>query len=320
MELKDCPERITTSGGHGCKIVQNLSDKPLELCTVGEDACRFCCQQKDRPTEGNPNVVVTSTLIHTARKSGDEGLQKMAHRLHAKTQQGLLGKAGEYLRARDYWKKAGKPMRSDEKIREIFSICSKGCENYLPGGDGGGQCGICGCWLYPIVTQVNKIQWATEKCPLLPPKWDAEVGGGGVEGCNGKTIQDNGIPNFYEHLKNRGKLRLIVSGVKPLNKKELLRLNTVWVVQESMRDEKRGILVLDARVVPPVGGIVLLQLVAKKVPSGNALIQAGFIGALEIKFRLQQALEGRKFLLSVHKDDSVKDFDLSRASIRVEIL
>jgi hypothetical protein len=322
MELSECLERVEVESGYACRLVETLSEKPLELCTVGEDACRYCCQQEHRPTPEVPNVVITSSLVHTAQRAGDEALIDTAKKLHQQTQNGLFKKAEDYLQARKKWAGAGKPMRSDERIAEVFQICES-CPHIIPNTqDEGGQCGICGCWLYPQVGLVNKIQWATEKCPLSPPKWDAEEGTYAGTSRNASIPEENQNKSgeLFDYLRQRKQARVTVSGVKPLNQKEILRLNTVWVVQESMRDEGRGILVLEKRVDPPVGGIVILQMAVKKSPSGPDIVQVGFMGALEIKFRVQQSLDGRKFLLSVHKDDYVRDLDLSRASIRVEIL
>ncbi len=69
------------------------------------------------------------------------------------------------------WVKAGRPYRDEEKIKEIYQICSD-CEHYKPQSPGRGECGICGCKLRAESIMLNKIAWATTRCPLEQPKWE----------------------------------------------------------------------------------------------------------------------------------------------------
>lgn len=72
------------------------------------------------------------------------------------------------------WQKAGRPVRTQEKIVELFQIC-KSCENFNKDTEDKGSCNICGCTLRSGGTQLNKLRWATTKCPLEEPKWVEET-------------------------------------------------------------------------------------------------------------------------------------------------
>jgi hypothetical protein len=89
-----------------------------------------------------------------------------------------------YLMARSEWINLGQPLRSQERIDEIFNIC-KVCEHYQKSpldntlltkyiiqNDGMG-CAVCGCFINNQ-KEWNKIAWATTRCPLESPKWVAE--------------------------------------------------------------------------------------------------------------------------------------------------
>jgi hypothetical protein len=59
---------------------------------------------------------------------------------------------------------AGQPVcREDSEIERIGGIC-KNCEFLRPDG----RCAKCGCGINKWLT---KLQFATEHCPLDPPKW-----------------------------------------------------------------------------------------------------------------------------------------------------
>lgn len=79
----------------------------------------------------------------------------------------------QYKKEKKKWKEAGKPLRNPERIAEIYSICS-GCPHFekdggfVPGYD---KCGICQCNLHPSSDHLNKIAWATTKCPAETPLW-----------------------------------------------------------------------------------------------------------------------------------------------------
>ena len=77
-----------------------------------------------------------------------------------------------YVKERIKWELAGKPMRSEERIREIFHQICKPCPHF-----GGDHCKVCGCYLREDLTKpkFNKIAWATTHCPDDPPKWIEEL-------------------------------------------------------------------------------------------------------------------------------------------------
>lgn len=81
-----------------------------------------------------------------------------------------------YRQEKEQWKNAGKPMRSDERVAEIFDNHCKPCENYIPIPllEDRGQCAVCTCLLSKDDDNMNKIRWATTKCPLPEPKWVEE--------------------------------------------------------------------------------------------------------------------------------------------------
>lgn len=64
------------------------------------------------------------------------------------------------------WIAAGRPTRTDERQREILSLCHA-CP-HLRKGKLGEWCGVCGCYLKA------KVMMSTEKCPLNPPRWTAD--------------------------------------------------------------------------------------------------------------------------------------------------
>lgn len=76
-----------------------------------------------------------------------------------------------YSAERTKWVEAGKPLRSPEEIFTIFNnICSE-CEYFNRLSKKSGECLICGCHLKEKSTILNKLAWATTKCPKTPPKW-----------------------------------------------------------------------------------------------------------------------------------------------------
>lgn len=75
-----------------------------------------------------------------------------------------------YLKERAKWKKFGKPLRKQEEMDELFSICLK-CPNFKKSSDTKGECAVCGCHIKKEGTFLNKIAWGTTKCPLPDPKW-----------------------------------------------------------------------------------------------------------------------------------------------------
>jgi len=76
----------------------------------------------------------------------------------------------EYFKERNKWSKFGKPLRTQEQMDELFTICNN-CPEYKKYSDSHGQCSICGCHIKKEGTFLNKIAWSTTRCPLVQPKW-----------------------------------------------------------------------------------------------------------------------------------------------------
>jgi hypothetical protein len=84
----------------------------------------------------------------------------------------MLVKVKTWRAAIRRWKAAGKPVRSDEEVSEINGIC-QACEHYDAEWQ---QCKLCGCFCRKRgLAEFNKPKMLTERCPLDPPKWGAEV-------------------------------------------------------------------------------------------------------------------------------------------------
>lgn len=86
----------------------------------------------------------------------------------------LVREAVSFVGAQARWLAAGCPLRSAERVKEIFAVC-RGCENFKPGAtEEEGVCRLCGCRLRSAGGLLNKIQMATEGCPAIPAKWTVE--------------------------------------------------------------------------------------------------------------------------------------------------
>jgi hypothetical protein len=53
-------------------------------------------------------------------------------------------------------------------IQKRLNICNA-CEYILKGPDDKDRCRLCGCWIKSTTKHPNS------KCPLDPPKWEAEI-------------------------------------------------------------------------------------------------------------------------------------------------
>jgi hypothetical protein len=74
------------------------------------------------------------------------------------------------------WRKAGYPVRSPERIEELFDTVCLPCKYYIPITDIRGKCGLCGCGLNRLPgSHFNKLEWATCRCPAKPPKFIEEL-------------------------------------------------------------------------------------------------------------------------------------------------
>lgn len=86
-----------------------------------------------------------------------------------------MAKITRYLLELKKWIYAGRPTRTDEKIKELFQICSSNqCGQYIKKNEQEGNCNICGCRLTQINEHFNKLAWATTQCPHDPPFWISE--------------------------------------------------------------------------------------------------------------------------------------------------
>ena len=81
-----------------------------------------------------------------------------------------------YLGKLSQWLVSGAPKRSEAGIAAARAAC-EACEYFQPDNKrGGGTCSKCGCGCggsRPLL--MNKWAWATERCPLTPPKWKEEA-------------------------------------------------------------------------------------------------------------------------------------------------
>ncbi len=81
----------------------------------------------------------------------------------------------QFREEKQKWKDAGSPVRTPEKIAEIFNICSQ-CEHHIEISSSVYQCGICTCFIRDAGLSANKAAYATTRCPLEEPKWVEESG------------------------------------------------------------------------------------------------------------------------------------------------
>lgn len=109
-----------------------------------------------------PSLAIKSPLIYS--RSTDPPARKPS----------VIRQAWSYARAIGKWKIAGSPVRSQKRIDEILSIC-QACPMFAMSGKRP-HCKVCGCSMNSAPDGLNnKIAMATEKCPLNPPKWGADV-------------------------------------------------------------------------------------------------------------------------------------------------
>jgi hypothetical protein len=82
-------------------------------------------------------------------------------------QQNIFNLAYRYTRALSRWIKAGRPVRSEEEIKQIFETHCAPCEAYDKRSS---ACRHCGCRVnFSTTAPLNKIAMRTEECPL--GKW-----------------------------------------------------------------------------------------------------------------------------------------------------
>lgn len=81
----------------------------------------------------------------------------------------------QYIIERAKWRKSGKPLRTPERIEQLFKICSSNqCLNYISKDIDRGECNICHCNLLRQGNYFNKLAWGTTRCPLEHPLWVEE--------------------------------------------------------------------------------------------------------------------------------------------------
>lgn len=86
----------------------------------------------------------------------------------------ILRQVASFVSAESRWIAAGRPIRSEARVVEIFAIC-QACQHFRAGASElEGSCAVCGCRLRSAGGLFNKIQMATEGCPAKPPKWTPE--------------------------------------------------------------------------------------------------------------------------------------------------
>ncbi|MCR9116082.1 MAG: hypothetical protein NXI22_03935 [bacterium] len=74
----------------------------------------------------------------------------------------ILSKAAVYGVAVARWMLAGRPVRSDEEVTEIFDNLCGPCEHF-----NGDSCDKCGCKISKSRSAMqNKIRMSTEHCPI----------------------------------------------------------------------------------------------------------------------------------------------------------
>ena len=98
---------------------------------------------------------------------------------------------GRFMLERAKWKKRGKPLRNEQKIKELFAICSSNeCQNYISKTESAGKCNICGCRLHITDLIMNKLAWSTTRCPLEEPKWIEEPGFENIQVSNEEAKEE----------------------------------------------------------------------------------------------------------------------------------
>lgn len=85
----------------------------------------------------------------------------------------MLNRATAFLREYAAWSAAGWPVRSAQRIAELFAVC-QACEHFESTGQDRGRCRLCTCHVSTASGELNKLFWATTVCPADPPRWAAE--------------------------------------------------------------------------------------------------------------------------------------------------
>jgi len=78
-----------------------------------------------------------------------------------------------YGKATARWVAAGRPVRTDNRVRELFDWFCRPCRHYDAANE---RCRLCGCRVAMTgPAALNKLMMATERCADAPPQWFEEV-------------------------------------------------------------------------------------------------------------------------------------------------
>jgi hypothetical protein len=103
----------------------------------------------------------------------------------------LWQNAIEYSKEYLNWRKHDYPFRTPEQIEQIYDEQCSTCEFFK----NQNSCAICECLIKREGQTMNKLAWATTRCPLPNPKWVEEEPEYKIEkpGCGNcpKTIKKN---------------------------------------------------------------------------------------------------------------------------------
>jgi len=105
----------------------------------------------------------------------------------------FIKKGVNFARAYAKWALAGKPLRDDTYIADLFKIC-EGCPSklYIRKTDTTGECDECGCHIKNVSATkdaLNKLAWPTECCPW--GHWDSDIDEPEGENLDGTTEPPN---------------------------------------------------------------------------------------------------------------------------------
>lgn len=132
-----------------------------------EDAKRVCDEYRKKLGKTPKSDMIRRIIhIHMGEGISDEEIEREVPELD----KNMIALWKRYKESTKIWESAGKPLRSDEDIARIYDEHCQPCEHRQKS-----RCGICGCFLKRVGTKLNKIARATDRCPLEPPKWDADI-------------------------------------------------------------------------------------------------------------------------------------------------
>jgi len=81
----------------------------------------------------------------------------------------MATRLARYGNAMRRWIAAGRPVRSDARVQEIFDTLCRTCEHFSVSRQ---TCKLCGCRVRRSgAAFLNKLKMATERCPAKPPRW-----------------------------------------------------------------------------------------------------------------------------------------------------